>query len=46
MAFIVSSLPDYVNQNSKELLAKSVFGADSVKHLNLMTGVNSKKQSI
>lgn len=43
MAFIVSSLPDYVNQNSKELLAKSVFGADSVKHLNLMTGVKFKE---
>ena len=41
--FIVSSLPDYVNQNSKELLAKSVFGADSVKHLNLMTGVKYKE---
>lgn len=39
MAFVVSSLPDYVNQNSKELLSKAVFGAPSVKHLNLMTGV-------
>lgn len=42
MAFIVSSLPDYVNQNSKELISKSVFGAPSVRHLNLMTGVKYK----
>lgn len=42
MAFVVSSLPDYVNQNSKELLSKAVFGAPSVKHLNLMTGVKYK----
>lgn len=43
MAFVVSSLPDYVNQNNKELLSKSVFGAPSVKHLNLMTGVKFKE---
>lgn len=42
MAFVVSSLPDYVNQNSKELISKSVFGAPSVRHLNLMTGVKYK----
>lgn len=42
MAFVVSSLPDYVNQNSKELLSKTVFGAPSVKHINLMTGVKYK----
>lgn len=42
MAFVVSSLPDYVNQNSKELLSKSVFGAPTVKHINLMTGVKFK----
>lgn len=43
MAFVVSSLPDYVNQNSKELISKSVFGAPSVRHLNLMTGVKYKE---
>lgn len=42
MAFVVSSLPDYVNQNSKELISKTVFGAPSVRHLNLMTGVKYK----
>lgn len=42
MAFVVNSLPDYVNQNSKELISKSVFGAPSVRHLNLMTGVKYK----
>ena len=42
MGFIVSSLPDFVNQNSKELLSKTVFGAPSVKHINLMTGVKYK----
>lgn len=42
MAFVVTSLPDYVNQNSKELISKSVFGAPSVRHLNLMTGVKYK----
>lgn len=43
MAFVVSSLPDYVNQNSKELISKTVFGAPSVRHLNLMTGVKFKE---
>ena len=43
MAFVVSSLPDYVNQNSKELISKSVFSAPSVRHLNLMTGVKFKE---
>lgn len=43
MAFVVSSLPDYVNQNSKELISKSVFGAPTVRHLNLMTGVKYKE---
>lgn len=43
MAFVVSSLPDYVNQNSKELISKSVFSAPSVRHLNLMTGVKYKE---
>lgn len=42
MGFVVTSLPDYVNQNSKELISKSVFGAPSVRHLNLMTGVKYK----
>ena len=43
MAFVVSSLPDYVNQNNKELISKTVFGAPSVRHLNLMTGVKYKE---
>lgn len=42
MGFVVSSLPDYVNQNSKELISKSVFGAPTVRHINLMTGVKYK----
>ena len=43
MGFVVSSLPDYVNQNNKELISKTVFGAPSVRHLNLMTGVKFKE---
>lgn len=43
MGFVVSALPDYVNQNNKELLSKSVFGAPTVKHINLMTGVKFKE---
>ena len=43
MGFVVSSLPDYVNQNNKELISKTVFGAPSVCHLNLMTGVKFKE---
>lgn len=42
MAFVVNSLPDYVNQNSKDLISDTVLGAPSVKHLNIMTGVKYK----
>lgn len=39
MAFIVNSLPNYVEQNNKELISRVVFSAPSVKYFNLMTGV-------
>lgn len=43
MGFNVTTLPDYTNQNSKELISKTVFGAPSVKYLNIMTGVKYKE---
>ena len=41
MAFDVSALPNYVEQNRLPLLSKAQFGADSVKYLNVMTGVKN-----
>lgn len=36
---IVTSLPEYVDQNKLGLIQKSVFGAPSVKYLNIQSGV-------
>lgn len=41
--FVVSSLPAYVEEHKGELLAKTVFGAETVKFINLMTGVKYKQ---
>lgn len=43
MAFVVNTLPDYVEQRKGELLSKAVFGFESRQYLNLMTGVKYKE---
>ena len=43
MAFIVSSLPDYVEQRKGELLQKAVLGFETRQYVNLMTGVKYKE---
>lgn len=43
MAFVVSSLPDYVEQRKNELLSKAVFGFETRQYVNLMTGVKYKE---
>lgn len=43
MAFVVNSLPEYVDQNRQELISKTVFGAPSVRHMNIMAGVKHSK---
>lgn len=42
MAFIVSQLPDYVEERKHELLSKSIFGAKTAGLINIMTGVKYK----
>lgn len=42
MAFNVQALTDYVNQNNKELLVKSVFGAKTAGLVNVQTGIKYK----
>lgn len=39
MGFVVNSLPDYINQNSRELLVKSIFTAPTAQLINVQTGV-------
>lgn len=39
MAFVVNSLPEYVDQHKIDLLSKSVYSAPSVKYLNIQTGI-------
>lgn len=39
MAFVVNSLPEYVDQHKNDLLAKSVYSAPSIKYLNIQTGI-------
>lgn len=41
--FIVSSLPDYVEQRKGELLQKAVLGFETRQYVNLMTGVKYKE---
>lgn len=43
MAFVVNSLPAYVEERKGELLAKTVFGAPTIKHIDVMTGVKYKQ---
>lgn len=43
MAFVVNTLPDYVEQHKGELLAKAVFGFETRQYVNLMTGVKYKE---
>lgn len=42
MAYNVTSLQDYVNENKKELISKSVFGNDTVKYVNTELGIKFK----
>ena len=42
MAFVVTSLPDYVNENKNELITKAVFGAKTASLINVQTGVKYK----
>lgn len=37
--FDVNTLPDYVKQNESELLVKAIFGAPTMGHINMQTGV-------
>lgn len=43
MAFVVNTLPDYVEQHKGELLSKAVFGFETRQYVNLMTGVKYKE---
>lgn len=43
MAFVVNSLPDYVEQRKGELLQKAVLGFETRQYVNLMTGVKYKE---
>lgn len=43
MAFVVNTLPDYVEQRKGELLSKAVFGFETFQYVNLMTGVKYKE---
>ena len=42
MAFDVTALPTYVEQNSDSLLRKAILGAESAKMFTLQTGVKTK----
>lgn len=42
MAFTVTSLTDYVNQNSQELLTALQFEAETASYANIQTGVKSE----
>lgn len=39
ISYVVSSLPEYVEQRREELIAKSVMGAKTLDYINLQTGV-------
>ena len=39
--FIVSSLPDYVEQNRDLLVKEAVFGASTINYLNIQTGIKT-----
>ena len=43
MAFVVNTLPDYVEQHKGELLSKAVFGFETRNYVNIMTGVKYKE---
>lgn len=43
MAFVVNSLPDYVEQRKGELLQKAVLGFETRQYVNIMTGVKYKE---
>lgn len=42
MGFNVTALPNYVEQNKGELVAKSVFGATTVDYMTVQTGLKGK----
>lgn len=39
MGFQVNTLPEYIDQHKTDLLSAAVFGASTIKHLNIQTGV-------
>lgn len=43
MAFVVNSLPDYVEQRKGELLQKAVLGFETRQYVNIMTGIKYKE---
>ena len=43
MAFVVNTIPDYVEQRKGDLLQKAVLGFETRKYVNLMTGVKYKE---
>ena len=43
MAFVINTLPDYVEQKKGELLSEAVFGFETRQYVNLMTGVKYKE---
>lgn len=43
MSFVVSSLTDYVDQTSEELIVALQFQGETAKHANIVTGVKSSK---
>lgn len=42
MAFVINTLPDYVEQNRNELITKAVFGAKTASLVNVQTGIKYK----
>ncbi len=43
MAFVVNSLPDYVEQHKGELLSKAILGFETKRYINDMPGVKYKE---
>lgn len=43
MAFVVNTLPDYVEQHKGELLSKAILGFETKKYINDMPGVKYKE---
>ena len=42
MGFVVNSLPEYIKENGRELLVKSIFTAPTANLINVQTGVKHK----